>query len=103
LPEATHCIVCKIKNCEELKEISANYCFSCKGFPCARLKQLDKRYRTKYGMSMIDNLKRIKETGIHGFRVLENKKWTCEKCGDIICVHTWKCTGCGHQVKLHDI
>ncbi|OPY20198.1 MAG: hypothetical protein A4E24_01299 [Methanomethylovorans sp. PtaU1.Bin093] len=49
---------------------------------------------------MIDNLKRIKETGIDNFMVIENEKWTCEKCGDIICVHTWKCTKCGYQVKL---
>ncbi|MCC7575878.1 MAG: DUF3795 domain-containing protein [Methanomethylovorans sp.] len=99
LNKPKYCLVCKIKNCEELKETSANYCFSCKGFPCARLKQLDKRYRTKYGMSMIDNLKKIKETGIDSFMMLENEKWSCEKCGDIICVHTWKCTRCGYQVK----
>ena len=99
LNKPKYCIVCRIKNCEELKKTSANYCFSCKGFPCARLKQLDKRYRTKYGMSMIDNLKRIKETGIDNLMVLENEKWTCEKCGDIICVHTWKCSKCGDQVK----
>lgn len=100
LNKPKYCIVCRIKNCEELKKTTANYCFSCKGFPCARLKQLDRRYRTKYGMSMIDNLKRIKETGIENFMVIENEKWTCEKCGDIICVHTWKCTKCGYQVKL---
>lgn len=99
LNKPKYCIVCRIKNCEELKKTSANYCFSCKGFPCARLKQLDKRYRTKYGMSMLDNLKRIKETGIDNLMVLENEKWTCEKYGDIICVHTWKCSKCGDQVK----
>jgi hypothetical protein len=92
-------ISCRIKNCEERKELSANYCFLCKGFPCARLKQLDKRYRTKYGMSMIDNLNMIKEAGIDSFMILENKKWACEKCGDAICVHTWKCSKCGYQVK----
>lgn len=96
-----YCIVCRIKNCEELKEISANYCFPCKGFPCARLKQLDKRYRTKYGMSMIDNLNMIKEAGIDSFMILENKKWACEKCGDVVCVHTWKCSKCGYQYRVN--
>ncbi|WP_370572569.1 DUF3795 domain-containing protein [Methanomethylovorans sp.] len=94
-----YCTSCRIKNCEELKEGSGNYCFSCKVFPCARLKQLDKRYRTKYGMSMIDNLNIIKETGIDSFMVLEFEKWACEQCGDVICVHTWKCNKCGYQVK----
>ncbi len=94
-----YCTSCRIKNCEELKEGSGNYCFSCKVFPCARLKQLDKRYRTKYGMSMIDNLNIIKETGIDSFMVLEFEKWACEQCGGVICVHTWKCNKCGYQVK----
>ena len=29
------------------------------GFPCWRLKQLDRRYRTKYHMSMLENLAAI--------------------------------------------
>lgn len=94
-----YCILCNIKNCQELKEATDKYCYACKSFPCARLKQLDKRYRTKYSMSMVDNLKKTKEIGIDSFMLLENEKWVCEKCGDIICVHTWKCSKCGNQVK----
>ena len=30
-------------------------------FPCRRLKELDKRYHTRYHMSIIDNLNYIKE------------------------------------------
>ncbi|MCK5116873.1 MAG: DUF3795 domain-containing protein, partial [Candidatus Aegiribacteria sp.] len=56
---------CKIRNCEENTKGKTKYCSDrCNNFPCARLKQLDKRYRTKYGMSMIDNLKMINEFGI---------------------------------------
>lgn len=99
LNKPKYCLVCRIKNCEKLKENKSVYCFTCNTFPCTRLKQLDKRYRTKYGISMIDNLNRIKETGIDSFMVFENKKWTCEKCGNVICVHTWKCSKCEYHVN----
>ncbi len=92
-----YCMICRIRNCEELRAGSSGYCFSCEKFPCARLRQLDKRYRIKYDMSMIDNLNMIKDTGIDRFMVAENKRWACEKCGSLICVHNKKCSICGFQ------
>ncbi len=50
----------------------AKYCFCCDSFPCVRLNHLDKRYRTKYGMSMIDNLENIRKFGIRHF--IRNEK-----------------------------
>ena len=66
------CVNCKIKNCDELKKNNYTYCFSCAQFPCARIKHLDKRYRTKYGMSMIENLEHINKSGIRDF--IENER-----------------------------
>ncbi len=87
---------CRIKNCDQIAKIK--YCSdSCAKFPCVRLKQLDKRYRTKYGMSMIDNLKMISEFGIRHFIRNEKEKWTCPECGEIICVHRPACLSCGYQ------
>jgi hypothetical protein len=91
-----YCVTCKIKTCEQIAKGKAKYCFSCDYFPCARLKPLDKRYRTKYGMSMIDNLKTIKEFGIRHFVRNEKQRWTCPKCGEMICVHRPKCLSCEH-------
>jgi hypothetical protein len=85
---------CKIKNCKRLKGNKYRFCYSCKLFPCARMKHLDKRYRTKYGMSMIENLEFIKKNGIRRFLAKEEKRWTC-KCGGTICVHRWCCFSCG--------
>lgn len=62
--KARHCINCSIKNCEQLKKTKTKYCFNCEKYPCTRLKNLDKRYRTKYGMSMIENLNSIKQFGV---------------------------------------
>lgn len=87
---------CRIRNCDQLTRSKTRYCSDkCDSYPCTRLKQLDKRYRTKYGMSMIDNLNMINEFGIRHFIDTEKEKWICPECGDIICVHKPGCPGCG--------
>jgi hypothetical protein len=49
---------------------------------------LDKRYRTKYGMSMIENLEFIDKKGIRKFLKNEEGKWT--RKGKTLCVHNKK-------------
>lgn len=95
LNKPNHCITCSIKNCEILSDSKSRYCFNCQKYPCIRIKNLDKRYRTKYGMSMIENLNTIKAVGIRQFTRLEKQKWTCSKCGNIIWVHRKTCMVCG--------
>jgi hypothetical protein len=80
---------CAIKTCAELKKRGWRFCSDrCERYPCARLESLDKRYRTKYGMSMIENLGSIRKDGIRRFLEMERKRWT--KCGKIFCVHDKK-------------
>ncbi len=86
---------CKIKNCSVLKEGKTKFCFKCKKFPCDYLEHLDKRYRSKYNMSIINNLVQIEKLGIRKFIENEKRKWTCSKCGGTICVHKGFCLGCG--------
>ncbi len=88
------CANCVIKNCEELKKKNSKFCCDCEKYPCRRLKQLDKRYRTKYFMSMIDNLNFIKESGIREFFKKEKVRWACSKCGGTLCVHNGLCSQC---------
>lgn len=89
---------CKIKNCASLKSGKAGYCSDkCGSFPCARLKQLDKRYKTKYKMSMIENLKMINDSGVRYFIRNEKLKWACPECGKSLCVHKPECTFCGYK------
>ncbi|MDA3935248.1 MAG: DUF3795 domain-containing protein [Actinomycetota bacterium] len=94
-----HCVVCRIKNCDEIESGDSGFCFDCTKFPCARMRQLDKRYRTKYGMSMLENLERISELGLDGFVASEQERWTCAECGGVICVHREDCIYCGHPRK----
>jgi hypothetical protein len=90
------CVTCRMKNCEILAEGQLEYCFECDQFPCARLSQLDKRYRTKYETSPIDNLIRIREIGISNFVESENEQWACPECGALLCMHKPQCLACGH-------
>ncbi len=59
------------------------------------MKRLDKRYRTKYGMSMIENLTSIRERGLDEFVAGERVRWTCPGCGGVICTHRPECVYCG--------
>jgi hypothetical protein len=77
-----------------MRDGAVRYCYECGSFPCKRLKALDKRYRTKYGMSMIENLKSIKENGINEFMAKEKQKWSCPKCGELMCCHAGYCLCC---------
>ena len=90
-------VSCRIKNCEYIVKGGFTYCFSCDSFPCDQLNHLDKRYRTKYGMSMIDNLQNIRKFGIRHFISDEKERWACPECSELLCVHKSQCLSCGHK------
>jgi rubrerythrin len=71
------------------------FCFECDEFPCVRVAHLDKRYRTRYGLSVIDNLINIQNLGVDWFVNSENMKWACPNCGEIVSMHKPLCPGCG--------
>ena len=85
---------CKIKTCEVFKNGKIKFCYQCEKFPCDNMQKLDKRYRTKYHMSMIENLENIKKSGIRKFLQNEKTKWTCPGCSGPICVHKGYCLDC---------
>lgn len=78
-------IKCGIRLC---KDRQGEYCFNCDKFPCERLKRLDKRYKDRYGMSEIENLKTIKKAGIKYLLAQEEKKWV--NSDGVYCVHDKK-------------
>ncbi len=90
------CLACTIRNCETLRSGESDFCsIDCERFPCPRLKRLDARYRTKYRMSMLENLQAIRNVGVEAFVVSEQERWACPGCGGLQCVHTPECVYCG--------
>jgi len=93
-----YCRKCIIQNCEILNKNKWKFCSDkCEKYPCKRLKNLDKRYKIKYGMSMIENLENIKKLGIRQFVRNEKARWKCKKCGSTICVHRNFCLACREE------
>jgi hypothetical protein len=98
-----HCIGCLPRNkncfikrgCKKLRKNEIKSCFECEVMPCENLDRLDKRYRTRYNMSMVENLKELKNKGMNKFLASQRKKYKCPKCGGVVCVHDGKCYDCG--------
>jgi hypothetical protein len=88
---------CIIQNCIYLEKTKSKFCYECVKFPCQRMKQLDKRYRTKYRTSFIENLLLIKENGIRNFLDFESKRRTCPDCGATLSVHRSFCLECNQN------
>jgi len=97
------CRSCKIVNCDLLAETKSGFCFGCKKYPCVRLKQLDKRYRTNYGMSMLENLEFIKSAGLDKFIQNEIERWSCKTCGSGLSVHRNLCLKCNTERKKRTV
>jgi len=99
LPRGENCTHLK-DACELLAKGSIRFCYECESYPCKRLKSLDKRYRTKYNLSMIENLNCIKEFGMEEFLKKERNKWSCPECGAIVCCHNGLCLNCNLEKLL---
>lgn len=83
------------KQCKLLMNNKIRFCYECENFPCDRLKTIDKRYQSRYRMSMIKNLSFIKEKGIGKFLEKEKEKWKCPDCSGTISCHNGICFECG--------
>jgi len=70
------------------------FCFECEQMPCKNLERIDKRYRNRYAMSMVQNLKEIQTKGIETFLENQESKYKCPNCGEVVSVHDRKCYSC---------
>lgn len=93
------CKSCSVVDCEHLAKTESGFCYECPKYPCRRLKTLDKRYSTKYGMSMFENLAFIKEKGLENFLKSEERKWTCPNCSSGLSVHRDNCLICDYKYR----
>ena len=92
-PRAKNCYI--KRNCKKLTRREIQSCSECDTMPCEKLAHLDERYRTRYGMSMVENLKVLKAKGMDGFLKEQAERFRCPSCGGVVSVHDGKCYGCG--------
>lgn len=90
-----HCRKCGIVLCPVKQEIPGLICADCERFPCRRLKDLEKRYLSKYGVSLLENFALLKAGGKVGLHEAIRKKWACTSCGSMLIVHQPSCPACG--------
>jgi len=95
-----YCLECRIRNCAEIQLYGKSFCYECAMYPCLRLRQLDKRYRTRYGMSMLENQENIRSIGLEAFIAQQQIRWQCPTCGGLICVHNAKCSNCSYKIYV---
>ena len=101
----SHCVGCLPRNkncfikrgCKKLQKKEVTFCYECDEMPCENLDRVDRRYRQRYGMSMVENLKELKEKGIEEFLKVQREKYKCPECEDVVSVHDGKCYACGYK------
>jgi hypothetical protein len=106
----THCSGCLPRNkncfikrgCTKLSKNKVRFCFECENMPCSNLDRLDRRYRERYGMSMVGNLRELEENGLEAFLKKQETKYKCPECGDIISAHDGKCYVCNRVANRKD-
>ena len=89
------------RECPKLSKGELVFCYECTGFPCDRLSTLNERYKTRYKMSMIENLNFIEENGLQKFIENQERTWKCPTCGELISCHNGLCFRCDLE-KLRD-
>jgi len=94
VPRAKNCYI--KRNCRKLSKHEIQSCSECDEMPCKNLAHLDLRYRERYGMSMVENLKMLKAMGMDEFLKAQAERFRCPSCGGVVCVHDGKCYDCGY-------
>ena len=92
LPQNRNCFI--KRGCKKLRQDDIKYCYECEDMPCENLDRIDRRYRKRYNMSMVENLRELKEKGMKQFLKSQEEKYECPICGDVISVHDGKCYAC---------
>ena len=94
VPRSKNCYI--KRGCPKLSKHQLQSCSQCETVPCKNLAHLDKRYRERYEMSMVENVKTIKTKGMSEFLSEQAETYRCPNCKDVVSVHDRKCYSCGY-------
>jgi hypothetical protein len=95
LPRGKNCFI--KRGCKKFGGDRVRFCFECADMPCKNLDRIDRRYRERYGASLVGNLRMIEERGVEEFLRAQREKYECPECGDVVSIHDGKCYACGYK------
>jgi hypothetical protein len=84
------------KRCKILLNKEVNYCIECSTYPCVKLENISANYNSQFsfGYNFLENLKLIQDEGPSKVISELKKKYSCQKCGEILCIHNGLCYNC---------
>lgn len=86
------CRNCRMQACAAEKGV--RHCVFCGDFPCKPIKTLEKSYRVRYGVSLLENGRMVKEQGVAAFQAAQQKEYACPACGGVVSLHDGVCSVC---------
>lgn len=95
--QSKHCQSCDILKCSQDK--GYQYCYECDDFPCEKASGFNDYYIQRFGHEFLPNAILMKKEGKAALEKDLAEKWACPQCGDIICIHDNKCSGCLKEKK----
>jgi len=88
------CRQCRIKDCAVGK--SLQFCSDCSDFPCQLI--LEFEHSRPHHEGVIQELRRIRESGIDGWLIEQDMKWRCPSCGHRTTYYDRTCSKCGSSL-----
>ncbi|UYP43858.1 hypothetical protein NEF87_000143 [Candidatus Lokiarchaeum ossiferum] len=84
------------KKCEYPQKNEIKYCYECPNYPCSLIDKICDGYNStgKYRFDFKENLKIIQNYGYEKAISYLKKDHSCEKCGEILCIHNNLCYNC---------
>jgi len=90
---ASFCKRCEIRACPKDKS-NVTLCSDCTDFPCSRITDFNNDGMTHHA-EVLDNLRRIREIGIHEWAEFEKDRWERPECRLPMSWYDGECSGCG--------
>jgi len=88
------------KKCDLLLNKEVDFCNECTDYPCENLEKINDSYKSKFNFeySFFDTLKILKNESPSKAIDKLKKNHSCNKCGEILCIHNGLCYNCDKKI-----
>jgi hypothetical protein len=84
------------KHCSYLQNKEVYFCSECPDYPCANLEKINAKYKSNFSFeyNFLQTLKILKNKSPSEMIAELKKKHSCDKCGEMLCIHNGLCYNC---------